>query len=994
MKFNTFFRPALHGVAAFFVFAPIFAGPQEDFMAAMKRDNLKVAQKIFTAGGINVNLADEKGKSPVQYACENGSVTAFAWLAEQQADLTGKDAEGNNCIHLAISARKPGPMMAAAVEKGIDKNAVNAKNQTPLIMAVALGKKPTADEIIKLQVDLNARDAEGHTALSRSIVNRRQDLALMLIQAGASPNSEQNAPLNLAYDGNQWKVFDALVKASANLNITYEKTGQPLILEFIKKERIAYAKLLIESGVALELVDEEKNSPLVICAKQTIPDLVAPLVARGLSVETKDPEGKTLLQIAHENNMKRQTPAREKLMKELLNAGANPSTLSPTGRSILMEQSESGRYNQVKHLLEKGADVNFRDKAGNTVLHTTAQRNQLATFGLIVEKFSDVNVTGDSGNTAVHFASRASGVGILKTLKAKGADLELKNTAGETALSIAIGRQDPTTTRTLLALGASLSDAGRETPLMLEIAKSGSVNARTLEILSVLQKAGADLNAVNRFGNNALAYSLSRKNLKMAESFLKAGALADAKDLSGNTLIHKVALSARYNKLKNQELTDWLQLVLSYEHPDFQNNAGETALHIAANKDNNPDIEGAHQVFENLVNFGASVTIADAQGRSVFDRSKKLDWEELARANLPAPAIETKIPQAFNTTDPDKLIGLSATEKDFYAAFSLGQITRVARFNDELMIKGQVDLPSIQAIVATPDGVMVAGVKPGSIDGEADKKCRANQNLVVYITYLDKDLAPKWENTWGKSGSCLRSAALALGYDSQGNTLIYAEFSGRRSIRKINSSGGLETTEISRSDRTSELQVTPQGQVVLPAANLIYNPEDGKNIGKISKNRYYKYIALAPNGIRYHIMDYNKLSARRGVTLTAEDSESKALWSKNFASDLNMSMEMIVATDERICFAGKTDDAMHGQPFSATAEQVAASKTKIYDYYVVCTNNQGTRVFTRLIPSGNMQLVDFKLNKKGALALVFQTQDRKNPDILLYRIDKDGKVFN
>jgi hypothetical protein len=41
-----------------------------------------------------------------------------------------------------------------------------------------------------------------------------------------------------------------------------------------------------------------------------------------------------------------------------------------------------------------------------------------------------------------------------------------------------------------------------------------------------------------------------------------------------------------------------------------------------------------------------------------------------------------------------------------------------------------------------------------------------------------------------------------------------------------------------------------------------------------------------------------------------------------------------------------------------------------------------------------LQLLDFKLNKKGALALVFQTQDRKNPDIVLYQITKDGKVSN
>jgi len=40
---------------------PVFAGPQEDFIAAARRSNLKLAQKVYAAGGVEVNVIDDKG---------------------------------------------------------------------------------------------------------------------------------------------------------------------------------------------------------------------------------------------------------------------------------------------------------------------------------------------------------------------------------------------------------------------------------------------------------------------------------------------------------------------------------------------------------------------------------------------------------------------------------------------------------------------------------------------------------------------------------------------------------------------------------------------------------------------------------------------------------------------------------------------------------------------------------------------------------------------
>ncbi|GAB4431366.1 MAG: hypothetical protein OHK0011_14220 [Turneriella sp.] len=967
-----------------FMATSVFAGPQEDFIAAAKRSNLKLAQKAYSAGGVELNVIDDKGKNAVMYTCENGNAPFLTWLSEVQADLSVTDAEGNNCYHLALKARNPASVYTFLSEKGINRNLQNQKGETPLMAAVAQGKKAAVEALIKLQVDLNAPDSEGYSPLSRSIQKRRYDISYALLSAGANTNAEPYSPLVLAFDAGNLKLFEALAKAGANLNVVHDKSGQAILLEAIKKERVAYARLLMEAGADTSITDSNGESLPVICAKQTIPDLIPVLVQKGHSVETKDAYGKTLLQIAHENILKRLTARREKLFAALLESGANPNTLSPSGRSILMEQSESGRYNQVKLLLERGADVNFRDKNANTVLHSTAQRNQLGTMRLLVEKFSDINITGDSGNTAAHFAARAGGTGILKLLKERGANLELRNNAGDTPLSIAIARQDPTTTRALIALGASLSDEGRETPLMLEIAKSGAVNNRTVELLTVLTKAGANINAVNRFGNNALAYALNRKNLKMADALLKAGAQSEAGDARGYTLLHKLALSAKYNKLKNQELTDWLHLVLSYQHPDYQTPAGETALHIAANKDNNPDTEAAQQLFETLVNYSASVVVRDARGRTPADLARELDLQVLANASLPVVATQN-IAQSLQTPENDKLIQLVAADRAFFALHQQGKVLRLLSFAENLETKAVREVPGVSALVGARGGVLIAGVRPGEIDGVADAKCRQNQNLVVFVSLLDAELNPRWEHTWGKPASCARTRALALGYDSQGKTLVYAEFAGKRSLRWLDPSGVSDGTEILRNDRTDALVPLDDGSVALVAQNLAYNGADGKTVGRIARSRGWRAFAVVPAGTRYLAGDFNRIAHRKGIALWAEDTEGKIVWSKNFAGEAAMTIEQITANGGRVCVAGKTNGALHGQAHS--------NPGKMTDYYVLCTAPSGMRLYTRVLPAEGLKLEAMRINGEGDLLLAFSGGDRKNPDVIFARIDRKGNVF-
>jgi hypothetical protein len=51
------------------------------------------------------------------------------------------------------------------------------------------------------------------------------------------------------------------------------------------------------------------------------------------------------------------------------------------------------------------------------------------------------------------------------------------------------------------------------------------------------------------------------------------------------------------------------------------------------------------------------------------------------------------------------------------------------------------------------------------------------------------------------------------------------------------------------------------------------------------------------------------------------------------------------------------------------------------------------RLYTRVLPADGLKLASMRLNEQGDLVLAFFGGDRKNPDIILARVDRNGNVF-
>jgi ankyrin repeat protein len=234
-------------------------------------------------------------------------------------------------------------------------------------------------------------------------------------------------------------------------------------------------------------------------------------------------------------------------LKLLLDAGADLNAKNSFNATALI--CAAGDPVKSRMLIEHGADVNVQSQQGRTPLMVAASRDGNAGLvRLVLAKGGDVRAKGAQGGTALLLASQMGDIEIMRLLIEKGADANAAPASlGLTPLADAISSNHDEAVRLLLASGANVNatitaDArvrnGRLalkdlTTLMLA-APYGSP-----AMIEILLKAGADVNAKEARGVNALmlAVASETQDMKVVERLLKAGADVNARSAAGETAL-------------------------------------------------------------------------------------------------------------------------------------------------------------------------------------------------------------------------------------------------------------------------------------------------------------------------------------------------------------------------------------------------------------------------------------------------------------------------
>jgi uncharacterized protein len=440
-----------------------------------------------------------------------------------------------------------------------------AAAQTPLLEAARRDDRDRVATLLKARPDVNARAADGATALHWAAHHDDVTLAQMLLGAGARPGIADDTgatPLFLACMNRGGAMVNLLLDAGADASAALI-SGETALMTCSRTGEVAAVRALLAHGADVNRKEPlHDQTALMWAAASHHADVVAALVAAGASVNARS---RTYIQTVTSEVTQRR--GREELnytvprggstpllfaaragdvdsARALLAAGANVNDTLPNGMTALVEAAHSGNEDVGILLLEKGADPDAAE-IGYTALHAAVLRSGTRLVNALLAHGANPNVRMTKGTpvrrnsedfelpatlisaTPYFLAAKFLEPAIMRALASAGADVHLSMKSGDTPLMAAAGMgASPQTDRR----GLSVLDGGR-----IEDER------RVVESVSVALANGADVNAANQSGDTAVHAAALLGYDSVLKQLAGAGAKLDVKNTRGLTPLEQIA---------------------------------------------------------------------------------------------------------------------------------------------------------------------------------------------------------------------------------------------------------------------------------------------------------------------------------------------------------------------------------------------------------------------------------------------------------------------
>ena len=187
----------------------------------------------------------------------------------------------------AIQADDAG-VIKALLARGFDANTPDPKGQNGLYLAVREPSPKAAQVLIDWpKTDPNILNAKGESPLMLAALKGHQALAEKLIKKGADVNKTGWTPLHYAATSGQLAIISLLLENSAYIDAESPNGSTPLMMAAMYGTPAA-VKLLLQEGADAQLKNQEGLTALQFAQRGNRPDSAEAIAA---SIRSKRPAG-------------------------------------------------------------------------------------------------------------------------------------------------------------------------------------------------------------------------------------------------------------------------------------------------------------------------------------------------------------------------------------------------------------------------------------------------------------------------------------------------------------------------------------------------------------------------------------------------------------------------------------------------------------------------------------------------------------------------------
>jgi ankyrin repeat protein len=488
---------------------------------------------LLLSSGSDIFAADNSGITPFDRAMQVKGPVLDAMITPETARQT--DSAGNTILHIAVRSNGDTIIIGKILDQNATVNARNREGDTALHIAARMNQKDPGEYILSRGADIFSANSKGESPLYIALTHPSGILAWMFNhETAAARDGLGNTMLHYA---SLWRIDrhipfiiqNGVSTEAANAN------GETPLFWAVKYDGAFTVRTLLSERANINARDSLENSSLHAAVQWNSRNAARALLEGGIDVNAHSLDGTTPLHNAVSLNY-------TDMAQILINSGAELETRDNAGNTPFMEAVRAGNIDSMNVLARNGADPMTRNAAGDTPLHIAVLTENMQLIQALLDMRASIHARNSRDRTPFQIALTGS-QGILSALLTRDR-VNSPNDFGNSPLHIAIEEKVPVSTlRIIIEKGTRLNtvDFDGRTPLRLAIDKNA------WELAKVLADAGADVFLTAVDGKSSADVVLAKGNEAIRAVF--SGRAINAKDSSGNTILHYAAKLNRPNAI-------------------------------------------------------------------------------------------------------------------------------------------------------------------------------------------------------------------------------------------------------------------------------------------------------------------------------------------------------------------------------------------------------------------------------------------------------------